>query len=188
MSRMRKSLLVTVGVGLAGAIGAAFGTGVAQAVVASLVEIVNPTTAPVPALNVTDLGRVAYQSKIDNAGNCFEEGCSFSFPSVPAGHRVVVQHISGLVGFTAVPSYVEVQVAVSGVPLPAFFAPVPPGNNDLFSAIDQPALFYVDAPGSVQVDVTGAGTTFHSSSPQFVTLTGYELDCTEVACASIATQ
>jgi hypothetical protein len=58
MSRIRTYLLVTIGFAFAGMIGAAFGTSTAQAVVAILVEVVNPTTSPVPSLNVTDPGRI----------------------------------------------------------------------------------------------------------------------------------
>ena len=64
MERFRKYLLVTLGFALAGAIGAAFGTGTAQAVVASLVQIVNPATSPVHINSVDDQGRIAYQSQV----------------------------------------------------------------------------------------------------------------------------
>src|SRR5215469_10785283 len=99
MSRIRTYLLVAIASAVAGMIGAAFGTGTAQAVVATLVEVVNPTSSPVPTspVNVTDTGRIAYQSTVTNqcAG---PSTCVFFFPAVPAGHRVVVQHISGNVG------------------------------------------------------------------------------------------
>jgi len=180
----------TLGLALLAAIGAAFGTGTAHAVVASLVEIVNPTTSPVPTLNVTGPGRVSYQSTINNAGNCSGGSCAFSFPSVPDGHRVVVQRINGYVQFNASPSYVEVQVGTGAFGanfLSAFFVSAPAG---VFSTvIDQPALFYVDASGVVRIAITGQGTTFAgASAAQFLTLTGYELDCTVAACAGIATQ
>jgi len=189
MSRLRKFLLVTLGVGLAGAIAAAFGTGTAQAVVASLVEIVNPTTAPVPILNVTDPGRVAYQSTINNVGKCSGGVCLFSFPSVPAGHRVAVQHISGYLQFNSAPPYIEVFLLSqpSNATFAALFAPNP--TSAFSGVIDQPALFYVDASGSVSAEVLGGNATFAGdSAAQFLTLTGYELDCTVAACPAIATQ
>jgi len=58
MGRFKNYLLVVLGFAFAGAIGAAFGTRTAQAVVATLVEVVNPTTSPVASLNVTDPGRL----------------------------------------------------------------------------------------------------------------------------------
>jgi hypothetical protein len=61
MSRIRTYLLVTIGFAFAGMIGAAFGTGTAQAVVSTLVSVVNPSTSPVQtsSVNVTDPGRIA---------------------------------------------------------------------------------------------------------------------------------
>jgi len=193
MSRTRRFLLVTLGLGLAGAIGAAFGAGTAQAVVASLVEIVNPATAPVPMLNVTDPGRVAYQSTINNVGKCLgAPECEFSFPSVPAGHRVVIQHISGYLQFStqALTAYVAAEVE-SGVfgPLSTFYAPVPTGSS--VATLDKPALFYVDSSDSFVVIVHGSfGSSFVgvSIAPQYLTVTGYELDCAVAACPAIATQ
>jgi len=43
-----KNLLIALGFVLAGAIGVAFGTGTAQAVVATLVQVVNTNSSPVP--------------------------------------------------------------------------------------------------------------------------------------------
>jgi len=44
-------------------------------------------------------------------------------------------------------------------------------------------------PVDVVVNLTGSGIAFAGGTAiQFVTLTGYELDCTAAACAPIATQ
>jgi hypothetical protein len=58
MARFKNYLLIAIGFALAGAIGAAFSTGTAQAIVAALVQVANPTTSPVPSLSVTDPGRI----------------------------------------------------------------------------------------------------------------------------------
>ena len=189
MSRIRTYLLVTIGFAFAGMIGAAFGTSTAQAVVATLVEVVNPTTSPVPSLNVTDPGRIAYQSTINNTGKCLGSSCSFPFPVVPTLHRVVIQHVSGLVQLNAVPTNIAVNFfETAGVGLTAeLLAPL-----STISAFDQPLLFYVDSGTSVQVQVSifsNAGAAFVGGNAfQFVTLTGYELDCAVAACSPIATQ
>jgi len=191
----RKShLLITLGFGLAGAIGAAFGTGTAQAVVASLVEIVNSATSPVPtsSVNRTGTGRIAYQATVTMTGSCLVMSvCQYAFPAVPAGHRLVVQQISGAATFSEVPSeniWVTAQsAALFGTnSFLNFYEPA--SNSDL--AFLQPALFYLDASESVTITVEDRSghATFLGSSPNYVSLTGYELDCTVAACAAIATQ
>jgi len=191
VARFKNYLLVVIGFALAGLIGAAFGTGTAQAVVATLVEVVNPTTSPVPSLNVDDPGRIAYQSEIDMNGKCSGAGCSFDSPVVPAGHRVVVQHISGSISYVSAPTVITVD-AFAGTTshLADFYAPIPPGL--LFSQFDQPALFYVDSGqvATVFVALWGNLSMFVTAADivQAVTLTGYELDCTVANCAAIATQ
>jgi hypothetical protein len=189
MARFKNYLLVLVGFVVAGAIGAAFGTGTAQAVVSTLVSVVNPGTSPVHTSSVDDAGRVAYQSTINNTGKCSGSGCSFPFPVVPTGHRVVIQHVSGLLQLNAVPTNIAVNFfETAGVGLTAEFL-APPST---ISAFDHPLLFYVDSGTSVQVQVSifsNNGATFVGGNAfQFVTLTGYELDCTVAACSPIATQ
>jgi len=149
------------------------------------VEIVNPAAAPVLTSSVNDPGWVAYQSTVNNVGKCSGASCSFFFPSVPALHRVVVQHIGGIVGFNSVPTQVSVLIAEGGF-LSAFFAPIP--TRGLSSVFDQPVLFYVDSMGSVSVEVflLGGAVFTGDSVSQFVTLTGYELDCSAAPCAAIA--
>jgi hypothetical protein len=192
MSRVKTYLLATLGFGLAGAIGAAFGTGTAQAVVASLVDVVNPTTSPVPTspVNVTDPGRIAYQVQVDNTNKCSGQVCNFSFPAVPTGHRVVIQHVSAYVVYTSAPTVIDVSISNGTATFASnFFAPIPTGTpSGLF---DQPTLMYVDSGLEAVVTLTlygGSSPSFAASFVQVVTLTGYELDCTVAACAPIAAQ
>jgi hypothetical protein len=116
MARFKNYLLVVIGFAVAGMIGAAFGTGTAQAVVSTLVSVLNPNTSPVPSLNVADPGRIAYQATVNNLGKCANQGCSFGFPTAPAGHRVVVQHITAEVSLTGaqINVGVEFQGAIGG--------------------------------------------------------------------------
>ena len=145
MARFKKHLLVVVGFAIAGLIGAAFGTGTAQAVVASLVQIANTTSSPVPSLNVTNPGRIAYLSTINNSpsrsGSTF---CAYRFPVVPAGHRVVVQHINGIANFNTSPGAslnLQAQAPI-GTFVSGSFLPVPATT---FSVFDQSVLIYADS-------------------------------------------
>jgi hypothetical protein len=199
MARFKNHLLVVVGFAIAGMIGAAFGTGTAQAVVASLVEVVNPTGSPVPtsvtnpgtspvlSSSVDDPGRIAYQS-LQTVSCTAESSCDFVLPTVPAGHRVVIQHISGIGSFTGTPtiSYVNLK---SNNQFVNFLVPTPNPGGRNFTAFDQPVLLYADPTDTVQVVwiVYGSSASFSGSNQQ-VTLIGYELDCTVAACAPIATQ
>jgi len=190
MGRAKSYLLVALGFGLAGAIGAAFGTGTAQAVVASLVEIVNPATSPVPtnSMNRTDPGRLAYQAFIGHFFSCAGmSACEFSFLPVPAGHRVVVQQISVFSEFSATPGgmIVEVDLVSNGTPSVLFQFDVPASNSA--PAFVQPVLLDVDTSQSVNVQVHSSGAETLGASSE-VTLTGYELDCAVAACAAVATQ
>jgi hypothetical protein len=196
MERIKKYLLVSLGFALAGMIGAAFGTGTAQAVVATLVEVVNPTTSPVQTnpVNVTDPGRIAYQSTIVNT--CLgDSSCVFNFPAVPAGHRVVVQHIVGFADESSSttsfvpdnsPVLVEVDAHVTNPFSFIFFSTPISGKFGLNEAVQ----LYVDGPSSspsLTVIMNPTAGLIYSGGAQ-VTLTGYEVDCTVAACAPIATQ
>jgi hypothetical protein len=177
-------------------IGAAFGTGTAQAVVASLVEVVNPNTSPVPTsvvnpgtspvLNssVDDPGRIAYQSQVSNS-SCGTAVCDLIFPTVPSGHRVVVQHIVEEFVYTSEPTNIIV-TAFNESTIPAFFL-TPSTLNE--SLVDQPALFYVDAGQFITLSIVVQGSMISQNGlTPHATFIGYELDCTVAACAPIATQ
>src|SRR5260370_5648446 len=70
-------------------------------------SVVNPATSPALSSSVDDPGRIAYQSV--KAQDCFStSGCAFSFPVVPPGHRLVIQHVSGELDFNGAPGRVSV--------------------------------------------------------------------------------
>ena len=56
--------------------------------------MVNPATSPALTRSVDDPGRIAYQSTA--ACVLDTDACAFDFPAVPQNHRLVVQHVSGL--------------------------------------------------------------------------------------------
>jgi hypothetical protein len=151
--------------------------------------VVNPNTSPVQtsSVNVTDPGRIAYQSQVDNSAICSGLSCAFTFPNVPAGHRVVVQHITGIISYNNIPAVIRVTGLYGTTLVAAFYAPIQ--SADLFSQFDQPALFYIDSSQQAFFAITlDGGPMFSQGLPQTLTLTGYELDCTVAACAPIATQ
>jgi hypothetical protein len=139
-----------------------------------------------------DPGRVAYQSKIQL--KCFQStdcGAFFVGP-VPAGRRIVIQHISGVLAFSAAPASLTVFVNVQGGINTAFAEPVLKAAGTLYlTAFDQPVLVYLDQfqTAAVEVILQGApaGGGFDQET-QTIVLTGYELDCNAAPCSPIAQQ
>ena len=152
------------------------------------VKISNDNTQPALVSATDEPGRIAYQSQASKSGQCTGVGsCFVEFGSVPAGHRLVVQHVSGIVSFPTAPNSVWVQLNNgSGAPVSTFFAPLAPST--FFSAFDQPVQAYIDSAlhgGIIEVQIDLIGGTFTSSGP-LVTLSGYLLDCNASPCAPIA--
>lgn len=144
----------------------------------------NTAASPVFAVNLDEPGRIPYQSTVSQTGMCSGNQCFFEFGNVPPGHRIVVQHISGLVTLSATPAAVIVTAQNgSGISMMDFLAPIA-GSN---SAFDQDILFYVDAAQLIEVQVISLSAAFDTGGgTQHVTLTGYSLDCVAVACTAIA--
>jgi len=142
-------------------------------------------------LNVDDPGRIAYQSilQVSNSTNCFATGggCTFQFPVVPSGHRLVIQHVSANITANAngVPAFVAVGPVAGGVLPSNFYATVQRGS---FIDFDQPVLVYVDAgqiPEVIVIPVNGVLTGCPNCG-QVAALSGYMLDCSAGPCAAIA--
>jgi hypothetical protein len=130
---------------------------------------------PLPVREADDPGRIAYESEQSmGAGQD-----KVIFPAVPAGHRLVIQHVSAIVIFPSVISEVTAAVFSSGAEGFSSFLPPIFANSTRF---DQPIQLYVDAGNSPGVNVTANGVVNTGS----VTLTGYLLDCTAAPCATIA--
>jgi len=153
--------------------------------VASLPPI--PPPALTTVVNIDDPGRVPYQFTANNVGKCSGSSCTFSFSTVPSGHRRVIQHIGGIINFSSAPSQIWVLIQTGGGgPLSGFFAPIPTGAE--FTSFQQSALVYLDQSQSISIEVFlfGGSTFAGDSTEQFITLSGYELDCSMAPCAAIA--
>jgi len=126
---------------------------------------------------VDDPGRIAYESQQSiGAGRD-----TFIFPVVPAGHRLVIQHISGEVFFQSIVS--EVFVSAGSPEGGSNFLPLPSFTRNL-TLFDQLVQLYVDAGHRPQVVVEANANIPVLNG--FLTLTGYLLDCTVAPCATIA--
>lgn len=148
------------------------------------VNVANPATAPVLAVNLNDPGRVPFQSMhpvITPLGN---HQFGVPFGTVPDGHRLVVQHVSGQVFFGDSPTPVTVLLTklTADTQLRSIF-PVP--NSQAF---DQPVLVYYDAGENPLVIITTDPQSEFFEPTKFggVTLTGYLVDCNIGPCAAIA--
>jgi hypothetical protein len=130
--------------------------------------------------DVDDPGRIPYQSKQEVTATA-GPGFQVQFPAVPAGHRLVIQHVSGSVNFKVQPSkQVEVFVLVRDGDS-SFFSPF----STALARFDQEVQLYVDAgdgPGVFVLADSGLAPAVNG----FLTLTGYLLDCTATPCAKIA--
>ena len=142
------------------------------AMLASSIQGAN-AVQPLPVREVDDPGRIPYES-LQTIGAGQDR---FTFPAVPAGHRLVIQHVSAIVIFPSDVS--DVTVAVTSPEGFSTFLPPIFANSTRF---DQPVQLYVDAGNSPKV-VVGANSAVNIGS---ATLTGYLLDCTAAPCAKIA--
>jgi hypothetical protein len=147
------------------------------------VIVENPATSPAITSSVDDPGRTAYQSTL--TPDCHHNpNCTATFSAVPAGHRLVIQHVSGNAIFAATPGdivFVTVgptDSAVGQIPIIAFYGPFI-GNSSIF---DQQILIYFDAGAKPSVAMH-TGVKFNDMT---VSLMGYLLECTVNQCAPIA--
>ena len=148
------------------------------------VTIANTATNPVLVRDVgADPGRIAYQAP--RGIICDGHDCNFTFSEVPAGHRLVIQYISGGLVFNNTPSNVKVDVFSNPTnPFPglaSFLAPVV-GAVSLFG---QSILYYVDAGSTPQVNIN-VGNFSNFNGINSITLMGYLLDCNVSPCSPIA--
>jgi hypothetical protein len=144
--------------------------------------------------NLDDRGRIPYQSVVDMTGKCPatigppEPECSFNFPVVPAGRRLVVQHVSGIIQITGLPPLISVGFVVPGLSPSSvsFLVPFVNLNGIVLSEFDQQVLVFYDQNQPPSVTVTpGSGTFVNPNNIQLITLTGYLLDCAVASCESI---
>ena len=149
------------------------------------VNVVNPATMPALTSSVDDPGRIPYQKLVLNTGCVGQTICAFTWPQVPQGQRLVIQHISGLLTVSPDPGALlvffgnvrnEVNV-VSAVNI----------GGSSFSALHEQVLLYFDQGETPMVLAQALGSsTFNTSEEERVFLSGYMIDCTASPCAQIA--
>ena len=163
----------------------------AHAVQESLVQLVNTTANPAIVSDMNDPGRVPYQSSVfgTTQSNCSGAGneCFFVFPTVPAGHRLVIQHVSGFIQATsgAVPALVGIPLS-NNQDTTSFLVAAQSNVDGGLVAFDQPVLVYVDEGISPRVAVELASTPAAGNASQGAFLSGYLLDCSAAPCSAIA--
>jgi hypothetical protein len=125
-------------------------------------------------------GRIAYQSRAD----CVLDStfCSFTFPAAPKNHRLVVEHVSGALGFPAGNGRGK-RVIFEGRANAAFSSFIAPPSFLGEIVFDQTVLQYFDA-GSAPF--LGALADINLRSGSSATISGYLLDCATTPCAAIA--
>jgi hypothetical protein len=162
-----------------------------EAQYSSPVKVVNSTSAPALNSSVDDHGRIPYQSQSNQSTtDCTNaSSCIFPFPPVPAGHRLVLERVTGSI-FTQNPTAVEVRVCAvalcqtggSGNDVMADFRIGSP--SVINPSFNEPILGYIDA-GSAPTIVVFLEGSFTGNSPHYY-LAGYLLDCAAAPCAPIA--
>jgi hypothetical protein len=162
----------------------------AHAVQESLVQLVNTTANPAIVSDMNDPGRIPYQSSIygTTQSNCgVGNECFFIFPTVPAGHRLVIQHVSGFIQATpgAVPALVGLPLS-NNQDTTSFLVTGQSTVDAGLVAFDQPVLVYVDEGLSPRVAVELASAPAGTNAVQSAFLSGYLLDCSAAPCSAIA--
>jgi hypothetical protein len=166
----------------------------AKGAYASPVQVMNTSAAPAIASSIDEPGRAPYVSSVLDLGkNCglgFE--CDFNFTPVPAGHRLVVQEISGFIQFNFSPSaWVEVFLSASGATNSEgqFIVNGTTFGNSTFggtrASFTQPFHAYFESGDIPVVSVQARNATFpNDTSTEVATLKGYLIDCTAAPCAT----
>jgi hypothetical protein len=144
-------------------------------------------SAAAPTYDIDQPGRVPYQAHLRGSGGGTSE-IDFSFKPVPAGHRVVIQQVTGTLGLTGIPSS-DTKLSVY---LSNNFAPGDASFTFLTAAFtgfvpsgwfSQAVQYYVDAGDQPQLRLF---TPVFGFSFGDLTLIGYEVDCTAAPCQAIA--
>jgi len=151
------------------------------------VDVVNPASNPALTSSVDDPARTSYEASLGCSPTQQNFVCEYNFPLVPAGFRLVVQHISGNLLFRGTPLFVEAILAGNETGgSSAFFAPFVVSD----SIFDQSVLQYFEAGSHPDVVIFAAGNVPFDLTGKAnpVTLSGYLLKCDAAAtpCAPIA--
>ncbi len=161
-----------------------------EAQYSSPVKVVNSTSAPALNSSIDDHGRIPYQSEVDDgvgpgAGlSCAsQDQCDFAFSPVPSGHRLVIEHVGGLLSLaTANQVIAQLFNPVTGGHYSTFIVP----TTTAYGSFDAATLVYLDSQQSVDVHVFTSTLVGFSLGSRYITISGYLLDCTAAPCAAIA--
>lgn len=139
------------------------------------VKVLNPATSPVPVALVNEGARQPFQQQVqmvyDNSG--FASG----YITVPAGWRLVIEHINAY-GFIlekdGISDY-QLDVTYKGSPVAYEFNPEPTSDADHYhTAIDRPIVAYADSGSQLAIrmepSVSGPGAPTPSG---WATISGY---------------
>ena len=138
----------------------------------------NPTVAT-PTFSIDEPGRVAY---VATAGPVIGGNpMLFYFPTVPSGHRLVIQNVSAHVLAQGSGKQVVLLVNSSRGTSTQLFPVI--NQSDIYTG--GPTTFYADAGDQFQISVFDPdnGLNFIAG---LATVTGYEVDCKVAQCAPIA--
>jgi len=191
MKFLKSYLMGTGAVVLAGLLLTLVAPRAAHAIAATAVLVQNTSSNPAIVSSMDDPGRIAYQSVAAFAGpgTCpNSEGCQVTFGPVRANHRLVVQHLSASVVFSAAPGqfgleYFPASSGASGGLSAAPAASAVPGLSQYRGAREVPVQFYLDSGQSFEANLLYQGSAYLGGS---VTASGYMLDCSAAPCSAIA--
>jgi hypothetical protein len=152
------------------------------------VTVANTAAQPLLAVNLSDQGRAPYQfvTLLPVAACAGKTQCMLTSPPVPAGHRLVVTHISGYLQFDADPTKVDVNIEdpLNDAEIGGFQIFQPSVGTNRFN---EDVLIYVDAGKSFRFNALSLfGVPFSTTTQQNFAAQGYLVDCNVAPCAAIA--
>jgi len=150
MARFKSYLLVVIGFAVAGAIGTAFGTGTAQAVVSTLVTIVNTAANPVLTQHVAADNPSSQAVWLSCSVSFIGSSCKLADNNgpytVPVGNRLVIESFSGVFAITTGSNgWVQYQNPGYVFYVPAMHQYSDTANNKDYYPWGLAARFYVDS-------------------------------------------
>jgi hypothetical protein len=137
--------------------------------------------------NIDEPGRSPYQAQVTGTSSVNCSGgfsCSFTFTAVPAGHRLVVQHVTMFI--QPIAGSVPARVGLLSTTLPTFVGPMffatvqggPPNYSNSPIVFDQQVTAYYDDGDNPKAFIDGISINLGiPASNQVATLIGYLVDC-----------
>jgi hypothetical protein len=153
-----------------------------EAQYASPVRVLNTSSGPAITTVIDDPGRIPYLSGQSANLVGVQSSVTFTFPAVPANHRLVVQRIVGYYGMSVNSATTSITLQTTGNSfITNLFTPSAAFTN-LF---DVPVQGYFDAGQQPQTFAYASGSSVFQNSA-FSTLIGYMIDCSAAPCAATA--